>query len=339
MGLSGGHKIEPLTPYPLLTETQLKRRVQLIMLTPKKIKNIIQERGLAIQRARGQNFLIDRNVIGKMVRLSEFAPFDTVVEIGAGLGNITESIAQEARQVFAVEIDHGYCRFVSERFNAPLLTIAELKEKSGREQGELVVIEGDALEFDPGLVADEKRGVVVFGNLPYCETSPILLHLLEKRDSIERVLITVQKEVGDRIVAKPGAKNKAYSRLSIMLQTYFETEVLMDLNRHVFMPKPDVDSVFLRLRKHPEPFPSLSKPLPDGFEDFFPRVVAQAFSKRRKMMRKLLPQGWTEITEEEWGDIFSRVGVESSQRGESLSIDEFHQLAMQIWLARRTSFA
>ena len=301
------------------------------MLTTREICSILQSRGLAVQPGLSQNFLADPNVVKKMVRLSNFTLVDTVLEIGAGLGNLTELIAEDVRQIFAVEIDPAYCEFMRERFNAPMLDIEQLRRSGGSVQGLVVIVKGDFLQMDPSLIAEKERGLVVFGNLPYAETSPILLHLLHHRDTVDRILITVQKEVADRIVALPGAKNKAYGRLSVRLQTYFDAKILMRLGRTVFFPRPEVQSAFVQLVKKEAPFEGLTETIPEGFDGFLPQVIAQAFSKRRKMLRNVLPQRWPALETEQGERLFERIGIKPSQRAESLSINQFHQLALGLW--------
>lgn len=304
------------------------------MYTAKQIKKIIDERDLSIQKGRGQNFLVDENTVRKMISLCEFTPVDTVVEIGAGLGNFTGDIAEEVRQILAVEIDEGYCDFMAEHFDAPMMTIEQFNAREGKVQGLIVILKGNALDLDPALIAEEKRGVVIFGNLPYCETSPILFHLLEGRRNIDRMYVLVQKEVAERVVARPGAREKAYGRMSVVLQTFFEAEVLMNVNRTVFMPRPDVRSAFVRMVPKREPFASLEGPLPEDFEQFFVKVVAQAFAKRRKMLRTSFPEGFPEIEPARLDKVFLEEGIDNSRRGESLSIEEFHRLAWRLYIEK-----
>lgn len=301
------------------------------MLTAAQVRETIQERGLAIHKAKGQNFLVDENTVRKILRLSEFSPVETVIEIGAGLGNITADIAERARQVYAVELDDGYCDFMMERFGAPCVTVQELRDAGKPIQGHIVIIRGSALSLNPGWIAEPHRGVVIYGNLPYCETTPILVHLLEHREHIDRMLLLVQKEVGERIVANPDTKNKAYGKLSVMVQTYFEPSLLMDISPTVFLPRPDVRSAFLSLVTRREPFGHLGKQVPDDFPDFLHKVVFQAFAKRRKMLRTLMPEGWTSLSAEQWDRVFVETGVEGSRRGESLSPRMFHQMALSLY--------
>ncbi|HNT37255.1 MAG TPA: rRNA adenine dimethyltransferase family protein, partial [bacterium] len=236
-----------------------------------------------------------------------------------------------ARQVFAVELDDGYCDFMVERFGAPCVAVQDLRDAAKPIQGHIVVIRGSAMSFDPGWVAEERRGIVVYGNLPYCETTPILVHLLEHRRHIDRMLLLVQKEVGERIVAHPGAKDKAYGKLSVMVQTYFEPALLMDISPTVFLPRPEVRSAFLSLVTRENPFGHLGSPLPDDFPEFLHRVVFQAFAKRRKMLRTLMPEGWPSVSAEDWNRVFADMGIDSSRRGESLSPQMFHRMALTLY--------
>ncbi len=260
--------------------------------------------GLAPSRQRGQNFLSDANVIRKVVSAAGLSPDDVVVEIGPGFGALTFGLAQAARHVVAVEIDAG----IAGAFRA---------EYGEREDITLVV--GDILELDFAEAA-EHHGVdklVVVGNIPYNITSPLVRRLTDERDHVARCLLMIQSEVGARIASEPGESD--YSGLSVVMRYHARVRRLFTVKRTCFHPRPKVDSgvieiVFERdLGRRSDP-------------DTFEAVVHAAFGKRRKMLRQSL-----QVMMSERGRTASELeevtGIALSRRGETLSVEEFDDLA------------
>ncbi len=260
--------------------------------------------GLAPSRQRGQNFLSDANVIRKVVSAVGLSPDDVVVEIGSGFGALTFALAQAARHVVAVEIDAG----IAGAFRA---------EYGEREDITLVV--GDILDLGFAEVA-EHHGVdklVVVGNIPYNITSPLVRRLTDERDHVARCLLMIQSEVGARIASEPGESD--YSGLSVVMRYHARVRRLFTVKRTCFYPRPKVDSgvieiVFERdLGRRSDP-------------DTFEAVVHAAFGKRRKMLRQSL-----RVMMSERGKTASELeevtGIALSRRGETLSVEEFDDLA------------
>jgi len=260
--------------------------------------------GLAPSRQRGQNFLSDGNVIRKVVSAAGLSPDDVVVEIGPGFGALTFELAQAARHVVAVEIDSG---------------IAGAFRSEYGEREDITLIVGDILELDFAAAA-ERYGVdklVVVGNIPYNITSPLVRRLTDQRDHVARCLLMIQSEVGARIASEPGDSD--YSGLSVVMRYHARVRRLFTVRRTCFHPRPKVDSgvieiVFERdLGRRSDPA-------------MFEAVVHAAFGKRRKMLRQSL-----QVMMTEWGRTASELeemtGIALSRRGETLSVEEFDDLA------------
>ena len=205
----------------------------------------LRKYGLAPSRQRGQNFLVDDNVVRKLVRVA-VGPEDVVVEIGPGFGAITFQLAEAARHVVAVEFDSGIARAFREEYGEP---------------AGITLVEGDILEFDFGVAArlHGASGVVVVGNIPYSVTSPLMQRLIESRGSVARAVLMVQKEVGARLVAPPGDPD--YSALSVVVRFHARVRSLFSVRRTCFYPRPKVDSRVVELEfgaapaRRADPFP------------------------------------------------------------------------------------
>jgi 16S rRNA (adenine1518-N6/adenine1519-N6)-dimethyltransferase len=260
--------------------------------------------GLAPSRQRGQNFLSDANVIRKVVSAAGLSPDDMVVEIGPGFGALTFGLAQAARHVVAVEIDSG---------------IAGAFRSEYGERKDITLIVGDILELDFAAAA-ERYGVdklVVVGNIPYNITSPLVRRLTDQRDHVARCLLMIQSEVGARIASEPGERD--YSGLSVVMRYHARVRRLFTVKRTCFHPRPKVDSgvieiVFERnLGRRSDP-------------DTFEAVVHAAFGKRRKMLRQSLQVMMTERGTTA-SQLEEMTGIALSRRGETLSVEEFDDLA------------
>ena len=242
----------------------------------------------------GQHFLTDPGVIDAIVDAIRPDPEDTVVEIGPGLAAITAPLVAHGSRMHLVELDRDLA--------------ARLRQQYGDEP-RITVHEADALQFDFAALGSDLR---IVGNLPYNISTPLLFHLLEQRSSIADMHFMLQKEVVARMAAEPGSK--AYGRLGIMLGCYFDIEALFDVERTAFDPPPDVTSAIVRLT-----------PLPPGTYDIndaakLSRLVATAFSQRRKTIRNSLKQ----VVDEETLEF---VGIDPGLRPESISIAQYVELA------------
>lgn len=263
----------------------------------------------------GQNFLTDGGILTGIAEASELTKDDLVLEIGPGLGNLTAELAESAGLVVAVEIDRRLIPALSEN----------LKEYSN-----VNIINGDILKIN---VVEELSAVVaakggsfspkalkIVANLPYYITTPVVMKLLESRIQAKTMVFMVQKEVADRMRAKPGGKE--YGALSVAVQYYSTPSVVMEVPPHSFVPQPDVDSTVVKLEIYDKP------PVDLHDQDLFFRVVKAAFGQRRKtLVNALNNAGYFDMGKEEIKRILINTGLDEKQRGETLSIMQFAQLS------------
>jgi 16S rRNA (adenine1518-N6/adenine1519-N6)-dimethyltransferase len=270
-----------------------------VTLTRRQVRDLLDENGLSPSRALGQNFVADPNTVRRIVRLAGVGPGDRVVEVGAGLGSLTMALAETGAEVTAVEVD---------RHLLPVL-------RSVVEPLGVRVVEGDAMTLDwdrvlGGDVAGEDRWALV-ANLPYNIATPLVLDLLVRVPAIDRMLVMVQREVGERLAAEPGSK--AYGIPSVKVAYWAEAELVGRVPPTVFVPQPRVESTLVRLRRLPKP------PVDSDPERLF-RLVEVAFRQRRKMLRRSLASLVDPAA-------FERAGVRSDARPEQLSLDDWDRLA------------
>lgn len=275
-------------------------------LSVSELRSLLRERGIRPRRRWGQNFLVDSRAASRIIEAIGPARTDTVLEIGAGLGALTEGLAERAGRVVAVERD-------------PALA-GVLKERLGGRFSNLTVVESDVLGVRlKDQLASGETGLVV-GNLPYSITSPVLEYLLENRRFWRRAYLTVQKEVADRLLARPGGK--VYGSLSILVQFYAECERLFDLAPGAFFPRPEVDSSFLLLRARSSPKADVKD------EGFFFRTVRAAFGKRRKILPNALAyEKSLRLSRADWAGVLEKLSIDPARRAETLSIEEFARIA------------
>jgi 16S rRNA (adenine1518-N6/adenine1519-N6)-dimethyltransferase len=274
-----------------------------VTLTRRQVRDLLAENRLSPSRALGQNFVADPNTVRRIARLAGVGPGDRVVEVGAGLGSLTVALAETGADVTAVEVD---------RHLLPVL-------RSVVEPLGVRVVEGDAMTLDWDVVLD---GDVAGGgdrwalvaNLPYNVATPLVLDLLARVPAIDRMLVMVQREVGERLAAGPGTK--AYGIPSVKVAYWAEAEVVGRVPPTVFLPQPRVESALVRLRRLPEP------PVDSDPERLF-RLVEVAFGQRRKMLRRSLASLADPAA-------FGRAGVRPDARPEQLSLDDWDRLANAI---------
>ncbi|HAA89748.1 MAG: Ribosomal RNA small subunit methyltransferase A [Thermoanaerobacterales bacterium 50_218] len=276
-------------------------------LTPTALRVLLERYGLRPKKSLGQHFLWKSGIVEKIVDAAEIDKDDVVVEIGPGLGILTTACARRAGLVIGIELDQQLF---------PVL------EEILCEFDNVRLIPGNALEVDfdelaAGFSSDSLKPYKVLGNLPYYLSSPLLLRLLEGNFRAELFVFMLQREVAERLVARPGGKN--YGSLSVVVQYYAEPELLFTVSRDAFYPPPQVSSAVVRLRKR-------SQPPVEVDESVFFQVVRAAFRYRRKTLRNALLEGGlleAGVTEE----VFQNSGIEPSRRGESLSLAEFAAIA------------
>jgi 16S rRNA (adenine1518-N6/adenine1519-N6)-dimethyltransferase len=278
--------------------------------TPIRTKAILEKYGFSFKKSLGQNFLIDTNILRNIVDYAELTESSAAIEIGPGIGALTEQLAKRCKKVVAFEIDQRLL---------PIL------EDTLEPYPNTCIIHQDVLKADVGKVIEgELAGIsdiMVVANLPYYVTTPIILKLLEESLPIRGIVVMLQKEVADRISAKPGTKD--YGSLSIAIQYYTEAETVMIVPKTVFMPQPNVDSAVIRLMRRKEP------PVPVISEKFFFTVTRSSFAQRRKTilnnLTSQLPNG--KEKKEQILEALSQAEIEPARRGESLSIPEFARLS------------
>jgi len=278
---------------------------------------ILNRYGFRPKKKLGQNFLVDRDLLERIIEAAELGPQETVIEIGPGLGILTRALCQVAGLVLAIE------------FDTTLFGILQ-KELAGFPN--LSLVQADVLTFDFGAWARERgveRGVKVVANLPYYISTPSLFHLLRSKYLFSLLVLMVQKEVAERILAHPGSKQ--YGSLSISLQLHGEPKIWTSAPREAFYPSPQVDSVVLKVLIREKPRVEV------GNEPLFRSTVRAAFAQRRKMLGNALPgQICPGMPKDAWDRVFSDAGLSRKRRGETLSIEEFAKLTHHLnrWLER-----
>ncbi|RKO67937.1 16S rRNA (adenine(1518)-N(6)/adenine(1519)-N(6))-dimethyltransferase RsmA [Desulfofundulus salinus] len=274
-----------------------------------RIRAILEKHNIRLRKSLGQNFLMDGNIVRKIVTASRVAPGDVVVEIGPGAGTLTAALAGTCAHVVAVELDKR------------LLPV--LEEVLGGLQN-VTVVSKDALEVDFDQLVARATGATTYkvvANLPYYITTPLIMHLLRGQSGVTEMVLMIQLEVADRLVARPGSKD--YGAFTVTVQYYCRPEILFRVPRTVFFPQPEVDSAVVRLAKRQEPEVAVDD------EDLFFTLVRGAFGQRRKTLAnalagaKIFP-GWTRAI---WEEVLKRAGIDPRCRGETLGLAEFAALA------------
>ena len=270
-------------------------------------KELIKKYGIKLTKSLGQNFLTDSNVVSRIVDTAEITEDDLVIEIGPGIGSMTGELASRAGRVIAVEID---------KHLIPAL------EDNLKDFSNLEIINEDIMKVSVKAVTENRQNMrlKVVANLPYYITTPIIMKLLEEDNDIELMVFMVQKEVAQRMVAKPGGKD--YGALSVAVQYYAQPEKVFDVPPHCFIPQPEVDSTIVKLKKNKKP-PVILKD-----KDMFFKVVKAAFGQRRKTLLNALANSEAlSRSKEEVREILSAVNIDENVRGETLSMEQFAALA------------
>lgn len=275
---------------------------------PKETIAILQKYHFNFQKKFGQNFLIDGHVVDKIIAAAEITKDDVVLEIGPGIGTMTQRLCEEAGDVVAVEIDKNL--------------IPILKEDTCKNYGNLRIIQGDILKLDIKEILFEYgfRPVKVVANLPYYITTPILMSLLESRLPIESITVMVQKEVAERMETGPGSKD--YGALSLAVQYYAEPYLAANVPANCFMPRPNVGSAVIRLTLHDKP------PVSTRDESLMFALIRASFNQRRKtLVNGLGNAAELFFTKEEITEALADLGFSPTVRGETLTLADFAKLA------------
>lgn len=279
---------------------------------PQETIAVLNKYQFTFQKKFGQNFLIDTHVLEKIISAAGITEEDFVLEIGPGIGTMTQYLASAAREVCAVEIDKSLI---------PIL------EDTLKDYDNVTVINQDILKVDIAELAREKnkgKPIKVVANLPYYITTPIIMGLFESHVSVESITVMVQKEVADRMQMGPGTKD--YGALSLAVQYYAEPYIVANVPPNCFMPRPKVGSAVIRLTRHKEP------PVRVKDEKLLFAIIRASFNQRRKTLANGLKNyEGLPFTKEEIEEAISQCGFSPSVRGEALSLKEFAMLADALW--------
>ncbi|MBM7606579.1 16S rRNA (adenine1518-N6/adenine1519-N6)-dimethyltransferase [Metabacillus crassostreae] len=278
--------------------------------TPVRTKAILEKYGFSFKKSLGQNFLIEPNVLSRIVDHAEVTDKTGVIEIGPGIGALTEQLARRAKKVVAFEIDQRLLPILKETLD-PYPNVK--------------VIHQDVLEANLQEAINENfndcEEIMVVANLPYYVTTPIIMKLLEEKLPLKGIVVMLQKEVADRIAASPSTKE--YGSLSIAVQYYTEAKTVMTVPKTVFVPQPNVDSAIIRLLVRDKPIVEVEN------EEFFFQIIRAGFAQRRKTILNnlvhFLPNGKESKLKIE--ETLEHIKIDSRRRGETLSIEEFALLS------------
>ena len=279
---------------------------------PQKTIEVLQKYDFTFQKKFGQNFLIDTHVLEKIISAAHITKEDMVLEIGPGIGTMTQYLAEAAGKVIAVEIDKNLIPILSD-------TLSEYQN--------VRIINEDVLKLDLRKLADEENGgkaIKVVANLPYYITTPIIMGLFENHVPVESITVMVQKEVADRMQTGPGSKD--YGALSLAVQYYAEPYIVANVPPNCFMPRPKVGSAVIRLTRHKEP------PVEVKDEKLMFDIIRASFNQRRKTLANGLNNS-DKITcsKEIITEAIEKLGKGPSVRGEALSLQEFASLSNDIF--------
>lgn len=276
----------------------------------KNTSEIIEKYGFNFRKKFGQNFLIDNNILDKIVEAAEITQEDCVLEIGPGIGTMTQRLAEVAGEVIAVEIDKNLI---------PIL------EETLSDYGNVTILNKDIMKVDIHKIVEEQEGkpLKVVANLPYYITTPIIMALLESHVPLKSATIMVQKEVAERMRALPGTKE--YGALSLAVQYYTKPEIVTKVPASCFMPKPNVDSTVIRLMRYED------QPVETQDEEWLFAVIRASFSQRRKTLANgLANAGNIGVSRKQVEAVLTEMGLSAAVRGETLTLEQFAELSNRL---------
>lgn len=274
---------------------------------PSKTNEILKKYKFRLNKNLGQNFLVDGNIIDNICEGAEITKNDGIIEIGPGIGTLTQQLSKHANKVVAIELDEK------------LLPILE-ETLDGLEN--VKIINNDILQVDiEKLIEEEFEGldVKVVANLPYYITTPIIMKLLEGKFNIKSISVMIQKEVANRMVSDPGSK--VYGALSVAVQYYSKPEIITEVPSSVFIPKPNVDSAVIKLDIYKKP------PVDVIDEKLMFAVVKSAFGQRRKTILNALSGGYLELEKDDIREVLEMAEIDNKKRGEVLSLEDFARIS------------
>ena len=276
---------------------------------PQNTIEILKKYDFMFQKRFGQNFLIDTHVLEKIIKSAEITKEDLVLEIGPGIGTMTQYLCENAREVIAVEIDKNLI---------PILTNDTLAAYDN-----VTIINEDILKLDLNALVQERNGgkrIKVVANLPYYITTPIIMGLFESHVPLQNITVMVQKEVADRMQAGPGSKD--YGALSLAVQYYATPYIAANVPQNCFMPRPNVGSAVIRLTLHEEP------PVQVKDEKFMFALIRASFNQRRKtLVNGLTNAAELNLSKEQVQAALEQMGLSATIRGEALTLEQFTELA------------
>ena len=275
---------------------------------PQETIAVLQKYGFNFQKKFGQNFLIDTHVLDKIIAAAEIGPDDFVLEIGPGIGTMTQYLAESAREVVAVEIDKNLIPILEDTLSA---------------YDNVTVINDDILKVDIQKLAEERNGgtpIKVVANLPYDITTPIIMGLFESEVPLSSITVMVQKEVADRMQTGPGSKD--YGALSLAVQYYAEPYIVANVPPNCFMPRPAVGSAVIRLTRYEK------KPVEVKDPAFMFKLIRASFNQRRKTLQNgLHNSSELQLPKEKVVQALEEMGLSAAVRGEKLDLAQFARLA------------
>lgn len=272
----------------------------------KATKNVVDKHNFKFSKSLGQNFLIDSNVIDKILDGARLTEGDNIIEVGPGIGTLTREMGKVAKKVVAIEIDKSLIPILKETLD---------------EFDNIEVVNNDILKVDiKGLVKEkfDNKPVKLVANLPYYITTPIVMKFLEEDITVTDIVVMVQKEVADRMNAKPSTKD--YGALSVAVQYYCDTEIIAKAPRHMFIPQPNVDSTVIGLHIREN-----KKYNVDNEEIFFKTVKASFGQRRKTLLNSLGGLGF--LSKDEIKEVLNEASIDEKRRGETLTIEEFAKLS------------
>ncbi len=275
---------------------------------PQNTIEILKKYDFMFQKRFGQNFLIDTHVLEKIIKSAEITKDDLVLEIGPGIGTMTQYLCENAREVIAVEIDKNL--------------IPILENDTLAQYDNVTIINEDILKLDLNALVKERNGgkrIKVVANLPYYITTPIIMGLFESHVPLQNITVMVQKEVADRMQAGPGSKD--YGALSLAVQYYAKPYIAANVPQNCFMPRPNVGSAVIRLTLHEEP------PVKVKDEAFMFALIRASFNQRRKtLVNGLINAAELNLSKEEVQAALEELGLPATVRGEALTLEQFAEL-------------
>lgn len=279
--------------------------------SPKKTIEIIKKYNFAFQKKFGQNFLIDGHVLNKIITSSEINKDDVVVEIGPGIGSLTQQLAENAKHVYAVEIDKKLIPILEDTLN---------------QYDNITIINQDILKVDLAKLVKEENNnkpIKVVANLPYYITTPIIMGLFEQNVPIKNITVMVQKEVAERMKAEPSTKD--YGALTLAIKYYCEPYIVANVPPNCFIPRPNVGSAVIKLTKHE------NAPVKVDNEELLFKIIRASFNQRRKTLINGLSNNLNGIFEKNHiRQAIINIGLEPNIRGEALSLNKFSDLANEL---------